>query len=146
MKGVHYKVFSCAFVAFIMVATAFFVFRFVKPEKRSIEYTLLPVLSAAVCFFALPEQHETYFALAPVFSLIGFIIVREKSYFIVFALFNSLLFLAYVWISFNYWLGTSVYYKSLIVQVACAAAFAFTIFYCYYLIFKNSSLYHKPVS
>jgi len=143
----HFKLFSFALVMLILLSTAFFIYIYILPEnRRKVEMPLLPVLSTAVCFFILPAQLEGYFALASVFALIGFIITPQKPFFVIFTLFNSILFFAYAWIGFNWWEGNSVYYQEAIIRSAIPILFAFTIGYCYYVLFKHSTLYSKAKS
>jgi len=140
----YFKLFSIALLAMTMFATAYYIFHFMELKKRrNIEYPLLPTLSAALCYFILPAQHESFFTLAAVFSLIGFAIMVKKPYLIIFILLNALLFFAYAWVGFNWWIGDSVFFTEPIIAPILAIAFAFTIGYCYYLIFFNSTLSPK---
>lgn len=119
----------------------FFVLKYVKTRNQTIVgITVLPVLSIMVCFYLMPSQHETYFALASLFALISFIAVPKKEFFINFLLLNIFLFIMYLY-GLSWWFDEPFW---IIPNTQMGLLYLGLMAFNFYLVYQMSVFYKKP--
>ncbi len=124
----------------IFFMTIFFILKYVKKEKqRLVGLAILPTLSIMVCFYLMPSQHETYFAMAGIFALIGFIIQPKKELFINFFSVNLFLFFMYLF-GLTWWYEEPVW---VLPNIQMGLVYLGLIIFNYYLLYQ-CSIFYRP--
>lgn len=125
----------------VLFMTIFFILKYIKKtEQKRVGLAILPTLSILACFFLLPSQHETYFAMAAIFSLIGFLAFPTKAMFVNFLAINIFLFYMYIF-GLTWWYEKPVW---ILPNAQMGIIFLGIIIFNYYLVYKKSIFYHPP--
>jgi len=132
------KVMVYGLLILVFFMTFFFIIKYVKKEKhRLVGLAILPTLSIMLCFYLLPSQHETYFAMAGIFAIIGFFAMPKKELFVNFLSINIFLFYMYLF-GITWWYEEPVW---VLPNVQMGLIYLGLIIFNYYIIFKNSVFY-----
>jgi Gpi18-like mannosyltransferase len=95
MQVKNMTIFGFAAIALILGLLYFMLFSIKKERLQEFGALLFLILSPLVCYFFMPAQHEGYFALASVASLIVCLINPGRVVFVVFSTLTALLWLGY---------------------------------------------------
>jgi len=123
---------------FVIFMTMFFILKYVKKENQTrVGLAILPTISIMMCFYLLPSQHETYFAMAGIFALVGFFILPNKLLFVNVVAINSFLFCMYLF-GLTWWLETPT---RILPNEQMGVLFVGLIIFNYYLLYRYSVFY-----
>ncbi len=135
MKGMLYGL-----LILVFFVTIFFILTYVKRAHQTrVGLAILPTLSIMMCFYLMPSQHETYFAMAGIFALIGFIILPRKGLFVNFLLINAFLFYMYLF-GITWWYEDPTW---ILPNTQMGLIYLGMIIFNYYLLYQNSTFHHS---
>jgi|GEM_PF-4658639 len=133
--GEQMRLMVYALLILALFGTLFFIFNYVKKQYQTkVGLAILPTISIMVCFFLLPSQHETYFAMAAIFSLLSFIVLPTKHFFVNFLAINIFLFYMYLY-GITWWLEGPTW---ILPNTQMGVIFLGLIIYNYYLLYRHS--------